>query len=915
MGSSNFRTPLIYSIGLATNIFFTSAYAEQFSDNIGDNLLISAGDVIHGQFSVPLEQLATLNVTGAEIHFVFDDDVDPTVFTSTSTSVNNYTNTVNFVRTSTKTTTITNHYTDSEPEQVEVSVGSVVESSITQNGYWRTLTDSVTEGPFPVPVEECNITYGTFTTCSNVYVTNTYDQVNTKTGTLEHTIALDTAALKNFLTSGIASYQITAGEGDIIFTSAILTLDIYIPPPAITQVPHFGQPLNDLINAYAINDKGEVAGQASSLVTSDGGNNAALWRNGVVTDLGRGTCRETVSICWGRAYGLNNASKLVGVSFTANSWPSLYNWPWGVYYQHETIWDSAESPPRLIRTLGHEYGSALDINESGVVVGHGRSVDWTRVNGDYVVHGFIWRSNEDVVEIGSYGQASKALAINNNNQVTGEIANIGSAGQEAFLWDNGVLTTLGHFGSGRSTGNDINDKGEIVGSSDDADNIRRAFVWRNGVMHELGGFDGETNTEAKAINEAGYVVGHSGRRAVIWEEGRIVDINTLLTEPTYYPLVDAVDINENGQIVAVDSYGHPVLVSPPPPADVTVCAQGCDATTISRAIYLAPVGGKILVHPGTYPTSLVTVGDGKQLVAWQGPEKTIIDGQNGYWQPVSVVNDGVLDGFTIQNTRDDCVELRLGGTVKNSHLTGCGKSGVYINYGGNAIDNVITGNHFSGIYTSYGVPVIRGNLITNNTHYYDGAGIALFSPGTGTVVDGNTITNNTANGTKGGGGLFIANGSPVTITNNVIANNTAMSLVGGAIYAVNTGSFVRNNTITGNNSGIYTARTMYIDNTILWGNGSDEVNDVYAVVSHSIVQGGVADIDGNIDADPSFVDAANGDYHLQSGSPAIDTGKDLSADGVTTDISGVARPVDGDGLGAGSTGDGSDFDMGAYEHR
>ena len=50
--------------------------------------------------------------------------------------------------------------------------------------------------------------------------------------------------------------------------------------------------------------------------------------------------------------------------------------------------------------------------------------------------------------------------------------------------------------------------------------------------------------------------------------------------------------------------------------------------------------------------------------------------------------------------------------------------------------------------------------------------------------------------------------------------------------------------------------------------------------------------------DPRFVDPANGDYHLQAGSAAIDHGVDA---GVYTDLDGNPRPK---GIG---------FDIGAYE--
>ncbi|MCA9432047.1 MAG: hypothetical protein KC940_16160, partial [Candidatus Omnitrophica bacterium] len=65
--------------------------------------------------------------------------------------------------------------------------------------------------------------------------------------------------------------------------------------------------------------------------------------------------------------------------------------------------------------------------------------------------------------------------------------------------------------------------------------------------------------------------------------------------------------------------------------------------------------------------------------------------------------------------------------------------------------------------------------------------------------------------------------------------------------------------------------------------------------------------EGNIDADPLFVDPKNGDYRLRYGSPCIDAGAETD---LMTDLDGNPRPVDIIGLGC----DGPDtFDMGAYE--
>jgi hypothetical protein len=111
----------------------------------------------------------------------------------------------------------------------------------------------------------------------------------------------------------------------------------------------------------------------------------------------------------------------------------------------------------------------------------------------------------------------------------------------------------------------------------------------------------------------------------------------------------------------------------------------------------------------------------------------------------------------------------------------------------------------------------------------------------------------------------------------------------------------------------------YVVNSILWDNIGVLVNyRRYGGINirYSVVPGRTGN--GNVDADPLFVDVANGDYRLQPGSPAIDTGMNPADYSwlrvtVTDDIDDNPRPLDGDGAGAGTTGDGTDFDIGAYE--
>ena len=65
---------------------------------------------------------------------------------------------------------------------------------------------------------------------------------------------------------------------------------------------------------------------------------------------------------------------------------------------------------------------------------------------------------------------------------------------------------------------------------------------------------------------------------------------------------------------------------------------------------------------------------------------------------------------------------------------------------------------------------------------------------------------------------------------------------------------------------------MLVLNCILWNNNNDQI-DVNGQVLFSNIQGGYEG-EGNIDADPLFCDADNGDFTLASDSPVLGIGQD-----------------------------------------
>lgn len=116
------------------------------------------------------------------------------------------------------------------------------------------------------------------------------------------------------------------------------------------------------------------------------------------------------------------------------------------------------------------------------------------------------------------------LAMNNLGQVTGysrfddpEQFRYGSV----FLYGNHTLQQIAPLNEGTSRGFGINDRGDIVGSFG-RDGRSVPYLYRDGRVIELDGLAPGWGGEAKAINQAGQVVGAAGNgRAFIYDNGRL----------------------------------------------------------------------------------------------------------------------------------------------------------------------------------------------------------------------------------------------------------------------------------------------------------------------------------------------------------------------------------------------------------
>ncbi len=209
--------------------------------------------------------------------------------------------------------------------------------------------------------------------------------------------------------------------------------------------------------------------------------------------------------------------------------------------------------------------------------------------------------------------------------------------------------------------------------------------------------------------------------------------------------------------------------------------------------------------------------------------------------------------------------------------------GFYISTSSNLVtQSEIHHNSSFGIHAYYSPPpsgnpnvrvnnnVFSRNVVHNNSLNSGSSPAILLSSG-----DGNMAYNNVIYASKNG--IRVENNNP---TNSKVFNNTIYKTnpgVGISISAQSTGAIVKNN-------------------FILWDTG-DGIQDAGL---NTMVQSNLEiDLPNTPTFAPKFVDAANFDFHLQTGSPAIDAGTTVTQ--VVNDFDDVARPQ------------GSDYDVGAFE--
>ncbi len=246
---------------------------------------------------------------------------------------------------------------------------------------------------------------------------------------------------------------------------------------------------------------------------------------------------------------------------------------------------------------------------------------------------------------------------------------------------------------------------------------------------------------------------------------------------------------------------------------------------------------------------------------------------------------------------------------------------------GNIIRHNRTEGYFAdgaGVSIYFSTATLKSNVIEYNIDSSASAlgGGGIFLTASDTTLIGNIIQSNISS--QVGGGISLVQGpNTAVLVNNVIAENQAETAGGGLYIAGSSARLVHNtfaHNASGDGSGIYATDFYYgpsfsiiaLTNTIIFSQpvglratgGSTVTMDsvLWQATPMTIAQTATATvaIKNEVYGDPRFVDPLNGDYHLHSGSAAIDRGIDA---GVYADLDGNPRPI------------GLSFDIGAYEFR
>lgn len=310
--------------------------------------------------------------------------------------------------------------------------------------------------------------------------------------------------------------------------------------------------------AYAINEPGQIVGL--SRLPGDTTNHAFLYRKGELTDL---FPLNSENILTAGPTGINNDG-LIASGVIAG----------GIY--DPALLDSTTGDITVLGSFGGLFfgifnGVATSVNNDGQAVGYSYLDSLNR-------HAFLY-SDGVMTDIGSFGGYSYALGINASGTIVGSSSELVNGVGHAFIYSQGTMIEINPFGAliNDSAATGINNRGQVVGRAFTGASSFHGFIYWKGTITDLGTLDGGRNSEARAINEKGLVVGIADRpysstcsdpiggtfpctryiqTGVLYENGELKDLNSLIPTDSGWDLTWAFGVNNRGQIVGYGVYNN-----------------------------------------------------------------------------------------------------------------------------------------------------------------------------------------------------------------------------------------------------------------------------------------------------------------------------------------------------------------------
>lgn len=365
---------------------------------------------------------------------------------------------------------------------------------------------------------------------------------------------------------------------------------------AVTEVPNVGSLVDATVEGVGPN--GTVVGWGNASFggtlgfkwdpSTGTGNN--MWPSGAHTDS--------------RGYDINGAGDSVGVSAGAAEA--------GVHWNTSLFPDLFDA-----RAL-----DALTINESGYAFGTADYYGGSRW--------YYYNLATNSIKIGWHLGDGTSTGLDGNNDLDAcgyaEVFGVRTAFMERRSL--GMVNLGVPAGYIESRAEALTDDERVVVNALGNDIRWDSWVWEGGAMTPLGTIPGYDYTFGEDINNLGQVVGYArnnfaNRRAVLWENGLLIDLNDLIPPGSGWALETAVAINDRGDIVGMGNIGgvdRPYLLR-----GLTTSLTGSCPGVMTATVYGGSPGGTVALEysnnagsftiPAGYPCTGTRIYVGLPLLA------------------------------------------------------------------------------------------------------------------------------------------------------------------------------------------------------------------------------------------------------------------------------------------------------------